>query len=91
MHESEPRWDVDIQLGDKGADPKSMNEYAQILLSHLEKAHELTRSHLHTSAARMSNWYDKKVRIQTFQSGDEVYVLNLRLPGTLSKMVEQVR
>ena len=27
----------------------------------------------------MSNWYDKKVCVQTFQPGDEVYVLNLRL------------
>ena len=71
--------DVDIQLEDKGAEPKSVNEYAHILLIRLEKAHELTRNHLHTSAARMSDWYDKKVRVQTFQTGDEVYVLNLRL------------
>ena len=27
----------------------------------------------------MSDWYDKKVRVQTFQPGDEVYVHNLRL------------
>ena len=27
----------------------------------------------------MSDRYDKKVRVQTFQPGDEVYVLNLRL------------
>ena len=33
MHGSEPRWDVDIQLGDEGAVPKSVNEYAQTLLS----------------------------------------------------------
>ena len=56
-----------------------MNEYAHTLLSRLEKAHGLTRNHLHTSATRMSDWYDKKVRAQTFQTGDEVYVLNLRL------------
>jgi len=27
----------------------------------------------------MKNWFDKKVRAQTFEVGDEVYVLNLRL------------
>ena len=56
-----------------------MNEYAHTLLSRLEEAHELTRSHLHTNATRMRDWYDKKVRVQTFNPGDEVYVLNLRL------------
>ena len=79
MHGNEPRWDVDIQLGEQGAEPKSVNEYAHTLLSRLEKAHELTRSHLHTNATRMSEWYDKMVRVQTFNPGDEVYVLNLRL------------
>ena len=34
MHGSEPRWDVDIQMGDAGAEPKSVNEYASTLLSH---------------------------------------------------------
>ena len=79
MHGTELRWNVYIQLGEKGADPKSVNEYAHTLLSRLEKAHEITRSHLHTNATRMSDWYDKKVRVQTFNPGDEVYVLNLRL------------
>ena len=79
MHGSKPRWDVDIQLGKQGAEPKSVNEYAHTLLRRLENAHELTRSHLHTNATRMSDWYDKKVRVQTFNPGDEVYVLNLRL------------
>ena len=27
----------------------------------------------------MNDWYDKKIRTQTFLPGDEVYVLNLRL------------
>ena len=79
MHGTELRWDVDIQLGEEGADPKSVNEYAHILLSRLKKAHEDTRNHLHTNATRMSDWYDRKVRVETFQPGDEVYVLNLRL------------
>ena len=66
-------------LGKEGETPKSTNDYAHTLLSRLEQAHELTRSHLHTNATQMSYWYDKKVRAQTFQPGDEVYVLNLRL------------
>ena len=66
MHGSEPRWDVDLQLGEGGADPKSVNEYAHMLLSRLERAHELTRNHLHVNATRMSDWYDKKVWVQTF-------------------------
>ena len=79
MHGTEPKWDVDLQLGEDSTAPKSVSEYASTLLSRLEQAHELTRSHLHINANRMSDWYDQKVRVQAFQPGDEVYVLNLRL------------
>ena len=53
--------------------------YADLLITRLEKSHTLTREHLQTTTARMSDWYDKKVRVQEFLPGDEVYVLNLRL------------
>ena len=39
----------------------------------------LTREHLRTTASRMSDWYDQKVKVQEIAPGDQVYVLNLWL------------
>ena len=56
-----------------------MNDYADVLQNRLEDAHSLTREHLRVTAFTMEDWYDKKVYLQEFKPGDEVYVLNLRL------------
>ena len=56
-----------------------MNDYADALLKRLEGAHTLVREHLQSTASRISDWYDQKVKIQEFNPGDVVYVLNLRL------------
>ena len=79
MHGIEPRWDVDFKLGVDAETPYSVNDYADVLLKRLEGAHSLIREHLQTTASRMSDWYDQKVKVQEFSSGDVMYVLNLRL------------
>ena len=79
MHGTEPRWDVDLELCTPGAEPCSVNDYAALLLGRLGAAHELARESLKTAATRMKDWYDRKVHTQTFEPGDQVYVLNLRL------------
>ena len=79
MHGSEPRWDADFKLGVEDRIPYFVNDYADTLLRRLEGVHTLTREHLQTTATQMLDWYDQKVKVQEFSSGDEVYVLNLRL------------
>jgi hypothetical protein len=68
----------------------SANDYADVLLRRLEEAFENARENLQTTANRMQDWYDKKVHVQTFGAGDEVYVLNLRLyPGKSPKWLRR--
>jgi hypothetical protein len=90
MHGTEPRWDVDIQMGPSAPGTYSSNDYADVLIRRLEAAHENAREHLHTTATRMQDWYDKKVHVQSFEVGDEVYILNLRLyPGKCHKWLRR--
>ena len=79
MFGTEPRWDVDLQMGRADRTAYSVNDYADALITRLEEAHELARSQLRVTASRMQDWYDKKVHVQDFRPGDEVYVLNLRM------------
>jgi len=80
MHGTEPRWGVDLQINcEAKRTAYSVNDYADLLVKRMEKAHEVVRGHLSTAACRMCDWYDEKVRTQTFEVGDEVYVLNLLL------------
>ncbi len=78
VHGEEPRWDIDLQLGVEERKPYSVNDYADLLITRLEDAHELARQQLKTAATRMKDWYDKKVHVKRFEPGDEVYILNLR-------------
>jgi len=91
MHGTEPRWGVDLQFNcEHTRTAHSVNDYADFLVTRLEKAHELVRAHLRVSSRRMKDWFDKKVCAQTFKVGDEVYVLNLRLcKGRLPKWVKR--
>ena len=73
------RWDMDLHLEDEVRTPYSPNAYVDLLIHRLQNAHALTRDSLQTTASRMSDWYDRKVKAQDFQVGDEVFVLNLRL------------
>jgi len=90
IHGVEPRWDVDLKLGSTSPVQYSHNDYADILIRRLERAHELTREHLNVTATRMRSWYDKKVHVQSFEAGEEVLVLNLRqYPGKCSKWMRR--
>ena len=66
-------------MEDEVRTPYSPNSYANLLIHRLEHTHALTRDNLQTTASRMRDWYDWKVKAQDFQVGDEVFVLNLRL------------
>ena len=77
MHGTEPRWDVNFKLGNEERGNYSANDYANLLLNRLEDAHSLAREHLQVTASKMQDWHNKKVNVQEFRPGDEVYVLNL--------------
>jgi hypothetical protein len=77
---TQPRWDIDFQLGCATKEKYSANDFANVLVNRMETAHELARENLHTAALRMKDWHNRKVHTQFFNPGDEVYVLNLRLP-----------
>jgi len=78
MHGTELRWNIDFQMGKNERIAYSVNDYADLLITKMETAHELVRQHLGTTANKMSEWYDKKVHTQSFLLGDQVFVLNLR-------------
>jgi len=80
LYGTQPRWDIDFLLGVEPKESYSPNDYADMLVNRMEEAHELAREHLHTAASRMKDWHDRKVHTQLFHPGDEVRVLNLRLP-----------
>ena len=90
MHGSEPHWDVDFKLGTEDRTAYSVNDYANVLMKRLERPYTLTRKHLQTTATRMSDWYDQKIKVEEFALGDEVYMLNLRLyQGRCPKWLRQ--
>src|SRR5258708_29026115 len=53
IHGTEPRWDVDLQLGTGEQPPCSTNEYAAMLVTRMEEAHELARNHLLPTGRRL--------------------------------------
>ena len=67
MQGYEPSWDFDLQLGVEPRGPYSVNDYA-----------DFVDQHLRVSAQRMQNWYDRKVYVQHFDVGVQVYFLNLK-------------
>jgi len=79
MHGTEPRLNIDFQLGGQNERVAySVNDYADLLIKRMETAHEIVRQNLGVTANRMSTWYDKKVHTQSFLPGDQVFVLKLR-------------
>jgi len=70
---------MDFKVGEPERGPYSGNDYADMLINRLERAHELVRYQLQITASRMQECYDRKVHVQKFKPGYEVYVLNLRL------------
>jgi len=53
MHGTEPRWGVDLQINcESTRNAYSANDYADLFVTRLEKAHELVRMHLSVSSKR---------------------------------------
>jgi len=77
MHGSEARWNLDTLLDTKAA-KMDVNAYAAELLGRLEEAHRLTRESLGRMSAYEKNWYDKRVKVENFEVGEKVRVLDLR-------------
>src|SRR5207247_1297175 len=75
MHGFEPRWDADLKLGEGHHTLYSSDDYADLLITRLEDAYNLTRDHLHVVAGRMQDWYDRKVHVQRFEVGEEVSLI----------------
>jgi len=72
MHGTEPRWGVDLQINcESNRTAYSTNDYTDLLVTRLERAHEVVRSYLGTAAVRMKHWYDRKVNVQSFAAGDK--------------------
>jgi len=78
MHGTEPRWNINFQMGENERVAYCVNDYADLLITRMETAHKIVREHLATTANKMSEWCDKKVHTQSFLPGDQVFVLNLR-------------
>ena len=77
MHGTEARWNMDYLL-DSLTTSRSSNEHAAELTLRLEEAYRLTREQLGTAAVYSKGWYDKKVKHQVFQVGEQVRILDLK-------------
>jgi len=78
MHGRQPRWNVDFLLNCVDESCQTASEYAAATLARLNSAFELTRQHLKSTADTISNWYNRKVKVQRFEPGDNVRVYNPR-------------
>src|SRR6266516_1206016 len=92
LHGFQPRWDCDIQLGTMARHQYSVNDYANLLVTRLEIAHEIARQNLHRSAQSMKDGYNKRVEPKEFEEGQTVKLLNLRIyPGLTPKIQQKYR
>jgi len=72
----QPLWNIDLLLGNREEEAKSVPEHTANMLDRLHKAHKIVREHLGASAAYMSTWYNKTTKPATFCSGDRVRIYN---------------
>lgn len=84
----DPRWNVDMLLGNAQRSNTTLPEHSQALVERLEQAYEIVREHVHTAAANARTWYNKSVREQLFQEGDRVRVYNIQSVRGLAKMLQ---
>jgi len=92
MHGTEPRWNIDFQMGGENERVAySVNDYADLFIKRKETAHEIVRKNLGVIANKMSAWYDKKVHTQSFLPGNQVFVLNLKLEFVLLNIKDGVQ
>lgn len=72
----QPCWNIDLLLGNKTEEAKSVPEYTANMLDRLHKVHNLVREHLGAAAQYMSTWYNKTTKPATFCNGDRVRIYN---------------
>jgi len=69
----DPRWNVDFILDNPANQSQtSVPEYVQEVRNRLATAHEIVRRNLQTAADTAADWYNKKVKPQTFYPGAKV-------------------
>ena len=65
---------VSVLLAGPTVSHENYGKFAADLMERLSSAHELARSHLNQSAMQANRWYDKKVRLQSFEPGDKILI-----------------
>ena len=78
MTGQQPRWNIDLLLGDKPQESNGVPGYTAELLNRLQKIYCLVRTHLWQAADSASRWYHRRVKPTVFEVGDEVWVYNPR-------------
>jgi len=76
MYGREQKTPLDIALGNPRHKAVNHSEYAAIMLDRLHDVYDLARDVLKKSAERAKKNYDPKVRVQKYQIGDKVWLLN---------------
>ena len=69
-----PLWTVDLVLPEAGEDKKTVPEYTASVVDKLQKASALVRQNLQMAASTASNWYNRKVKPRSFNTGDKVRI-----------------
>ena len=83
----EARWNIDFIVGNIKPSQTTLHEYTADLINLLDTAHNLVREIIHTSAQNTSNWYNRRVREESFEIGDTVRVYNPQSkPGLARKL-----
>ena len=75
----DPRWRIDFVLQSE-SEPEyvSVPAYTRDVVERMRYAHELARKNLGVAGKYMSDWFDRDVKLVTFQIGEHVRVLNMR-------------
>lgn len=73
-----PRWNIDFCLNCVDESHETVPQYTARVLQRLNRAYELTREHLQRTAASMSRWYNRKIKLRQFTEGDAVRVYSPR-------------
>ncbi len=85
-----PRLPVDLILGrPEEAEPVTHSEYAERLVDHLEKCHELAREHQSQATEKSRVYYDSVAMNKTYAAGDVVWLYNFQRKKGLSPKLQR--
>ena len=71
-------WRVDVLLGDANRGDLNVGEYTREVVARTQYVQQLVREELDATNKVMSEWYNKAVRVASFEVGDRVRVFNPR-------------